>query len=243
MSSHRKDSEFQRTTLAKSGIGLRTPLSYYTPLTHLYQHLNSTSSIIDILAVVTRPSKPPERAKAGPKDYYTVLSVSDRHHLPNRTQIQIFRPWKGALPGAERGDVVLLRGFSVISNKSKPALRSNDSSAWCVWRFDDHPSLSNVTDKEKAKRDDKKKPAWAKRLSGGAGASPFGRNVFAGMGREEVKGPPVELGAEEREEVSSLRDWWKAAEKERSGAVGGDTHDFEEMDAVGGGDESERARL
>jgi len=243
MSSQTEPPETQRTTLAKFGIGLRTPLSYYTPLTHMYQHLNSTSSTVDILAVVTRASKPPERAKAGAKDYYTVLSVSDRTHFPKRTQIQIFRPWKGVLPVAERGDVVLLRGFSVISNKAKPALRSNDSSAWCVWRFDDHPSLSSFKDKGKAKEDDKKKPAWAKRLSGGAGGSPFGRYVFAGMGREEVKGPPVELGAEEREEVSRLRDWWKVVEKEQSGAGGGDTQVVEDVEGVDEDGEGERARL
>ncbi|KAK3079569.1 hypothetical protein LTS18_004530, partial [Coniosporium uncinatum] len=51
MSSQTEPPETQRTTLAKFGIGLHTPLSYYTPLTHTYQHLNSTSSTVDILAV------------------------------------------------------------------------------------------------------------------------------------------------------------------------------------------------
>jgi len=63
------------------------------------------------------------------------------------------------------------------------------------------------------------------------------------MGREEVKGPPVELGPEEREEVSRLRDWWKVVEKEQSGAGGRDTQGVEDVEGVDKDGEGERARL
>lgn len=170
---------------APSSKGLRTRLSYYTPLTQLLSHLNCLPpSTVDILAVVARATKPPERAAAGPRDYYTVLSVTDPASWPATTQVQVFRPWKAAVPVAETGDVVLLRGFGVKSRKGRAGLLSAEESAWCVWRFE------------------------------------------VGRRREEMKGPPVEIGVEEREVAGGLRGWWEN--------VGSTVED--EGDEVDGGD-------
>ena len=46
-------------------------------------------------------------------------------------------------------------------------------------------------------------PAWAQRASQDTAGEKGGLRE-----REEVRGPPVELGKEEREHVAELRGWW-----------------------------------
>ena len=60
-----------------------------------------------------------------------------------------------------------------------------DASAYCVWRF----SAARTASGENGEA-----PAWAKKASDSV--------------REEMKGPPVEFGEEEQEQVRQLRDWW-----------------------------------
>lgn len=107
----------------------------------------------------------------------------------------MFRPYQEALPVVERGDVVLLRAFQVMSEKRMPVLRSGEESSWCVWRYG--------------------KPVWGKKRGA------FGEI----KAREEVKGPVVERGPGEWGEVEKLRAWFLGAVKENlegEGEGGGD---------------------
>ncbi|GAB1726791.1 hypothetical protein NU195Hw_g6395t1 [Hortaea werneckii] len=164
--------------------GILTSMGYYTPLSRLEEYLNPASqavygtNTIDIIAVVSDSTRKPERAKGGPKDYFTIFRTTETSTNPTSSvRVEVFRPWKAKLPVAEIGDVVLLRGFVVKSRKRKPYLLSTDASGWCVWRYAEylrsqsHPdSLPSV--------------------------------------REEVTGPPVELSEAERSQVRTLREWW-----------------------------------
>lgn len=237
--------------------GTRTSYSYFTPLSHLASYTNSQSGNVDVLAVCTAPNKAPVRATAGPRDYTSLFSVTDMS-LENGTEVrvQVFRPWKAALPECDVGDTVLLRGFQVKSRKGKPCLISGQGSAWCVFRYGavekwrsagaSQANSQEVTDAEgedgekggkkgHAKRKsnimESTKPIWADVMSGlwGAVASqeekpaPEGEtgdagdntasvetlhNSVSGATREEVHGPPVEYGDEERREAKGLREWW-----------------------------------
>lgn len=181
-------------------IGLSTPLAYYTPLHDLHFFLNRSStyhsaSHPDTLTLVTTPSSPPVKAKKGPRHYSTTFSITDASIFPATRSTSVFRPYASALPVCEKGDVVLLRGFEVRSEKGTPVLRSGDESAWCVWRYG--------------------KPVW------GTKRGKFGE-VRA---REEVKGPVVERGEGEWGEVARLREWWVGSvrgvvEGEREGEEG-----------------------
>ncbi|KAI6854998.1 hypothetical protein KC343_g1435 [Hortaea werneckii] len=166
--------------------GILTSMGYYTPLSRLEEYLNPASqavygtNTIDIIAVVSDSTRKPERAKGGPKDYFTIFRTTEPSTNPTSSvRVEVFRPWKAKLPVAEVGDVILLRGFVVKSRKRKPYLLSTDASGWCVWRYAEylrsqsHPdSLSSV--------------------------------------REVVTGPPVELSEAERSQVRTLREWWVA---------------------------------
>ncbi|KAK7545164.1 uncharacterized protein J3D65DRAFT_611963 [Phyllosticta citribraziliensis] len=125
----------QRSVFSQSQ-GLRTSLGYFTSLSSLPQHLNSQAQI-DVLAVCTRATKRPERATSGPKDYFTSFRIADESLDADATsvQVQVFRPWKAALPECDVGDVVLLRNFVPKSRKGKVGLISAAESAWCVFRY------------------------------------------------------------------------------------------------------------
>ena len=180
--------------------GFSTPLSYFTPLARLDSLLNPSSqgtygstNTVDVLAVVTESTTDPARAKAGPKDYYTIFRIADSS-LPPPTdlRVEVFRPYKNTLPAAKAGDIVLLRAFAVKSRKRQPYLLSNDASAWCVFRY---PTPTNKADGKGGKR----KPKWALRSG-----EEDGEDVS-----EEMKGPPVEFGEEERRHARDLREWWE----------------------------------
>jgi len=90
---------------------------------------------------------------------------------------------------------VLLRGFDVVAVKSGigVGLRSGEGSAWCVWKFGDKGAGS---DKFDIFEDDPQ--AWTKKEG----------TRKALKDREDVRGPPVERGEDEREFVEELREWW-----------------------------------
>ncbi|KAI7203436.1 hypothetical protein KC352_g18778, partial [Hortaea werneckii] len=164
--------------------GILTSLGYYTPLSRLEEYLNPASqavygiNTIDIIAVVSDSTRKPERAKGGPKDYFTIFRTTEPSKSPaSSVRVEVFRPWKAKLPVAEVGDVILLRGFVVKSRKRKPYLLSTDASGWCVWRYAEYLRSQSHPD----------------RLS---------------SVREEVTGPPVELSEAERSQVRTLREWW-----------------------------------
>ncbi|KAH7054378.1 hypothetical protein B0J12DRAFT_657461 [Macrophomina phaseolina] len=226
--------------------GTRTSYSYFTPLAHLTSYTNSQSLTVDVLAVCTAPNKAPIRATAGPRDYTTLFSITDMS-LENgaEVRVQVFRPWKAALPECDVGDAVLLRGFEVKSRKGKPRLISGGESAWCVFRYGAIQKWKSAgvsqeaTDAEGEDRDkagkkghakrtsdimESMKPIWADVMSGlwgavgsqeqaegsdgEAAAVDTHQNVVSGATREEVHGPPVEFGDEERREAKGLREWW-----------------------------------
>ncbi|KAH7135001.1 hypothetical protein B0J11DRAFT_425611 [Dendryphion nanum] len=177
------------TQLAKAvespSIGLSTSISYYTPLKDLSYFLNRSSEFHssanpDTLALVTSSTTIPTRAAKGPKHWNTTLHITDLSIFPEVRTVQVFRPYSMALPAADKGDVVLLRGFQVKSLNRQPMLISGDESAWCVWRWG--------------------RPVW------GAPKMAFGEL----KAREEVKGPVVERGEGEWKEVERLRAWWIA---------------------------------
>ncbi|CAK3933669.1 hypothetical protein DOTSEDRAFT_72659 [Lecanosticta acicola] len=168
--------------------GIRTDLAYFMPLSNLDEKLNS-SEYVDVLAVVADETKEPERAKGGQRDHYTILHVTDPSLEKDESiRVEIYRPWLANLPFARVGDVILLRAFTVKSRKRQTYLFSSEGSAWCVWRYAD-PEAD----------DDSARPAWARRKRAVS---------FSGM-KEEVKGPPVELGDEERAHAAELRSWWR----------------------------------
>ncbi|KAK1819350.1 hypothetical protein LTR12_006298, partial [Friedmanniomyces endolithicus] len=190
------DAQVSRLALHKpASNGISTSLAYFTTLSSLEEKLNATSqdalgsNTVDVLAVVTDSTKAPERAKGGPRDYYTIMCIADNSQ-PNKsgTRVEVFRPWKAVLPVADVGDVVLLRAFAVKSKKRQAYLLSTDASSWCVWRYGD----------TKLGEANESKLVWARKAVDGR---PDGM-------REEIKGPPVELGEEERRHAGVLREWW-----------------------------------
>jgi len=187
--------------------GLATSLSYFTTLSGLPELLNPSSqqshgtNTVDVLAVVTDTAKQPTRASAGPRDYYTIFKVVDYSLASSSaTRVEVYRPWKATLPVASVGDVILLRAFAIKSRKREPYLLSTDASAWCVWRY------------EKPIPDD------GPDANGPVGLRETGSSV--GEAQEETKGPPVELGDEERERALQLRRWWQCV-KPHAGSVNG----------------------
>jgi type III secretion system FlhB-like substrate exporter len=196
--------------------GTSTALSYFTPLAGLHQHLNQQSSLIDIVAVCTTATTTAERAKSGPKDYYTTFRIVDQplHEYSTASQdtteggsvedvkVEIFRPFRQSLPKASPGDVVLLRGFVVRSRNHKSYLLSTAASGWCVWRYGEPAASLDYGGQEE--EDDR--PIWARK-----GTS---QRVGEDGVREEVTGPPVEIGDEEREKVAMVKIWWETLEKE-----------------------------
>ena len=113
--------------------GLKTSLSYYTLLSLLQDHFAQS---VDVLALSTTISAETQKAKSGPRDWHTTLHLTDPSLQGNKAiTIQIFRPYKNALPQVQRGHVILLRSFKVQSQRRKCMLLSTESSAWAVFSF------------------------------------------------------------------------------------------------------------
>ncbi len=174
----------------KPSIGLSTPSAYYTPLKDLMFYLNRSSQFHfagnpDLLALVTSPTTPPQRATKGPKHWNTTLHITDLSSWPSTTTVNVFRAYQTALPQADAGDVVLFRAFAIKSLNRHPALISADESSWCVWRFG--------------------KPVWRGSKKGHASEQ---LNAV-----EETRGPSVEKGEGELQEVGRLRNWYTSTLK------------------------------
>jgi hypothetical protein len=121
---------------------LRTELSEFTALKVLRYHLNQK---LDVLAVATATPAEPVRAKNGPRHYQITFNVTDPSVAPSGvTEIQIFRPYKDALPTIQAGDGILLRNFQVMSVKSRGfGLRSvqDEGSSWVVFKDGGEPEV------------------------------------------------------------------------------------------------------
>ncbi|KAB8360930.1 hypothetical protein FH972_024662 [Carpinus fangiana] len=165
--------------------GFRTQLSYYAALENIDVYLNASSSenhssLFDIFAVVTEPTSDVVRAKAGPKDHYTIMELTDASLSNQEVRAECFRPRKDALPLASVGDVILLREPGVRSRDGSHYLLSGSTSAWHVWKF------STLDEK--------------------ANSSSFDHIDM--VVPQECRGPQVEIGSEEQEHALALRAWW-----------------------------------
>jgi hypothetical protein len=117
---------------------LRTDLSWFTALKVLRHNLTKK---IDVFGVVTTVPPEPERAKSGPRHYQVAFNITDQSICPGSkdpvTEVQVFRPYKDALPVVNVGDPILLRNFQVISVKGRGfALQSCEVSSWAVFKDD-----------------------------------------------------------------------------------------------------------
>jgi hypothetical protein len=114
---------------------LRTELGEFTALKVLRYNI---SKKLDVLAIATTTPAAPERAKVGPRHYQITFNITDPSIAPSGvTEVQVFRPYKDALPVIQAGDGILLRDFQVIALKNRGfALRSdqNDASSWAVFK-------------------------------------------------------------------------------------------------------------
>jgi hypothetical protein len=119
---------------------LRTDLPEFVGLRLVRQRFEY---MMDVLAIVTSRSSEPVRAKNGPRHYQMQFNVTDPTVAPNGvTQIQIFRPYKEALPDVYPGDGILLRHFQAKSEKgSGYALRSDNESSWAVFKAGPVPEI------------------------------------------------------------------------------------------------------
>lgn len=109
--------------------GLRSKYSYFAPLAMLIDHYNS---LIDTISVVSDAS-PISRATTGKKDFTLSLLVTDPSMAGTIVHVEIFRPYKSALPSVKEGDAILLRNFQVKSFNRSMMLVSVDTSAWAVF--------------------------------------------------------------------------------------------------------------
>jgi len=120
---------------------LRTDFSEFTGLKVIRFHLTQK---LDFLAVATTTPPEPQRAKNGPRQYQITFNITDPSIAPSGvTEVQVFRPYKDALPIVKAGDGILLRNFLVMSIQSRGggpalALRSTqeDASSWAVFKDD-----------------------------------------------------------------------------------------------------------
>lgn len=129
-SSHAQSQTDLRVKLSRP---LQTDLAVFTPLKLIRFNIEKK---IDVLVVVTSLAGEPQRAKNGARHYHLKFQVTDASvAASNVTAVHIFRPFQSALPVVETGDVVLLRGFVVKSEKGANfALRSGEESAWVVFK-------------------------------------------------------------------------------------------------------------
>ncbi len=197
-----------KTSLARrpaDGKGFTTPHSYYPSLSSMPHHFHDQ---VDILAVASSVPKQPQRAKIGQKDYYLSLKLVDSScNAGDPLSVQLFRPYRNALPSCARGDVLLLRDMKVQTcpaqgNRRKVQedkgiddmmLLSTDSSAWALFKFPPADSVSAAYGRPNS-RD-------------GSARSPAKRGTPVKM-EIQVNGPPVEFGAEERAFARGLYKWW-----------------------------------
>ncbi|OAQ95656.1 hypothetical protein LLEC1_01420 [Akanthomyces lecanii] len=111
---------------------LRTTLPDNLALKSLRMALTKTA---DIIAVAASTPAPPYRPKNGPRDYMLELLLIDPSSAPHSIHVaHIFRPHQHSLPAVQRGDVILLRGMTVVAVKGREfGLRAGEVSAWAVW--------------------------------------------------------------------------------------------------------------
>jgi hypothetical protein len=120
---------------------LRTELSEFKALKVLRYRIKQK---LDVLAIATTTPPQPQRAKGGPRHYSVTFNITDPTIAPSGvTEVQVFRPYKEALPHVEAGDGILLRNFQVVSVKRGFALQSlpDEGSSWAVFKDSEDPEI------------------------------------------------------------------------------------------------------
>ncbi|KAI0408042.1 hypothetical protein F4802DRAFT_550297 [Xylaria palmicola] len=104
----------------------------------LRRHLTRS---LDVIAVAVMEPPEPQRAKRGPREFMMSFTISDCSIGPyDVVEAMIYRPYKETLPIVKRGDILLLRNFTVVSLAKKGfGLRSNDESSWAVFDHEGEP--------------------------------------------------------------------------------------------------------
>jgi Telomeric single stranded DNA binding POT1/CDC13 len=199
------DGKSPLTRLPGHAKGFTTPHSYYPSLMSLPDHFHG---VVEILAVATTTTKQPQRAKSGPKDFFISLKLADFSCDADDTiSVQLFRPYKNALPSCERGDILLLRGMKVQTRRSLGSrgksqgkksvdgmmLLSTESSAWAVFKFSGVDSISTANERPKSTDSNTRSPA--KRS--------LPKKLYI-----QINGPPLEFGPEERAYARGMNKWW-----------------------------------
>jgi hypothetical protein len=112
---------------------LRTNLGVFTTLKLVRFNLEKK---LDVLAIVTTLPSEPQRAKGGQRHYHLRFNITDATIAPcSVVGVNIFRPYKTALPAVQPGECVLLRNFLAKSEKGVGfTLRSDDGSSWVVFK-------------------------------------------------------------------------------------------------------------
>ncbi|KAI5284795.1 hypothetical protein KEM54_001068 [Ascosphaera aggregata] len=110
--------------------GFRSRMSYYSPLATLCQTFGAQ---IDAMVVVL-DTKEIENTSTTTCPYQLSLEVTEPSMSGTAVPVEIVRaPDREALPSVRRGDVVLLRDFTVRTMDHKLMLMSSDISAWAVF--------------------------------------------------------------------------------------------------------------
>ncbi|QIX01641.1 hypothetical protein AMS68_007158 [Peltaster fructicola] len=176
-------------TAAPPRAGLQTSTSYYTALGRLRDYFNVPGSRVDVIAMITSGLVTAGRVELEPLDFFLSFEIKDVP-LPETaaTRVTLYRQDSASLPKVAPGDVILLRAMSVRSRRHQAVLVSNDESAWVVWRFSELYSRPGgmAPDGKENQPSDRELP------------------VDADV-REEILGPPIEYGEEERREVKLLK--------------------------------------
>ncbi|KAI9933263.1 hypothetical protein MW887_007736 [Aspergillus wentii] len=109
--------------------GLRSKLSYFSPLATLIDHFNT---LVDTISIVCETSSIIQ-ASSGNKDYVLTVQLTDPSLAGTMVTVQILRPYRTVLPSLTEGDAILLRNFKVKSFNHSMMLVSDDTSAWAVF--------------------------------------------------------------------------------------------------------------
>lgn len=177
---------------ADAARGLTTSLAYFTPLSQLHHHLHGPD--IDVLAVITAAPKAPSRASSGRKDFYTIFQIADPSLPPSGTEEEM--RVSGVPVGVFRPWKATLPGGGVGDVVLFRGFGVR-------WKKKQLRLVSGETS------------GWCV-WRYGAGEDEREKGDGGAWPREEIKGPPVEVGEAEREHVRALRKWWIA----RRGEVG-----------------------
>ncbi|KAF4556550.1 Hypothetical protein D9617_1g084280 [Elsinoe fawcettii] len=229
--------------------GLSTKLSYFTPLTNLDLQLGGNGGKVDVLAVATGRADEVKRAKAGPRDWFTVLRISDPGVWEQEAATLAKSQGDGDAGAGEEEEVKGEVTNRELEGKGKGKVLGNGHANAGE---DQANTECNGTEGGRGAREDIRvevyRPWKASLPSVEAGdvillrafhVKSRDRRTYLLSGeesawcvfrfgeedgekhpartrigpREEIKGPPLEIGDEERGRAQELRGWWELVQK------------------------------